>query len=202
MMLPPHQRVCVVGHLLDLHVRLNLGFPFDRGHVEIHGCGTHTQEFVQIAVMLDLSIHVFHFFLSRIHVKTFQVHWKITEGIVFEGLGEVLVVTEREHFCVRVQQTRHKIESLPVLTQICDPPILHVLPDVFAYKWDTDMHWWHGKFSALSSTQTSLLNIPFTSSSPPPSPIVSSMSSLWVFFSDTLFLLTVWDWSVSVVFLT
>ncbi len=35
-----HQRVCVVGHLLDLHVRLKLGFSFDRGHVEIHGCGT------------------------------------------------------------------------------------------------------------------------------------------------------------------
>ena len=74
MMLPPHQRVCVVGHLLDLHVRLKLGFPLDRGHVEIHGCGTHTQEFVQIATMLDLSIRVFHFFMSRLHVKTFQVH--------------------------------------------------------------------------------------------------------------------------------
>jgi hypothetical protein len=48
-LIPPHQRVCVVGHLLDFHVRLNLGFPFDRGHVEIHGCGTHTQEFVQIS---------------------------------------------------------------------------------------------------------------------------------------------------------
>jgi hypothetical protein len=46
----------------------------------------------------------------------------------------VLVVTEREHFCVWVQQTRHKIESLPVLAQICDPSILHVLPDVFAYR--------------------------------------------------------------------
>ena len=47
-LLPTYQRVCVVGHLLDLHVRLKLGLPFDRGHVEIHGCGTHTQEFVQI----------------------------------------------------------------------------------------------------------------------------------------------------------
>ncbi len=36
-LLPPHQRVCVVGHLLDLHVHLKLGVPFDRGHVEIHG---------------------------------------------------------------------------------------------------------------------------------------------------------------------
>jgi hypothetical protein len=80
---PPHQRVCVVGHLLDLHVRLKLGFPFDRGHVKIHVCGTHTQEFVQISTMLDLSIRVFHFSLSRLHVKTFRVHWKITEGIVF-----------------------------------------------------------------------------------------------------------------------
>ena len=44
MMRTPHQRVCVIGHLLDLHVRLKLGFPFDRDHVEIHGCGTHTQE--------------------------------------------------------------------------------------------------------------------------------------------------------------
>ncbi len=26
-LLPPHQRVCVVGHLLDLHVGLKLGFP-------------------------------------------------------------------------------------------------------------------------------------------------------------------------------
>jgi hypothetical protein len=40
----------------------------------------------------------------------------------------------------RVQQTRHKIESLSVLSQICDPPILHVLPDVLAYRLDTDMH--------------------------------------------------------------
>jgi hypothetical protein len=33
MLLPPHQRDCVVGHLLDLLVRLKLGFPFDRlGH--------------------------------------------------------------------------------------------------------------------------------------------------------------------------
>jgi hypothetical protein len=78
MLLPPHQRVCVVGHLLDLHVRLKLGFPFDRGHVEIHGCGTHTREFVQIATILDFS-------LSRLYVKTFQVHGKITEGIVFPG---------------------------------------------------------------------------------------------------------------------
>ncbi len=28
MLFPPHQRVCVVGHLLDFHVRLKLGFPF------------------------------------------------------------------------------------------------------------------------------------------------------------------------------
>ncbi len=84
MLLPPHQRVCVVVHLLDLHVRLKLGFPFDRGHVEIHGCGTHTQEFVQIATMFDfdLSIRVFHFSLSRLYVNFFQVHWKITEVIV------------------------------------------------------------------------------------------------------------------------
>ena len=53
------------GHLLDLHVRLKLGFPFDRGHVEIHGYGTHTQEFVQIATMLDLSIRVFHFSICQ-----------------------------------------------------------------------------------------------------------------------------------------
>jgi hypothetical protein len=72
MLLPPHQRVCVVGHLLDLHVRLKLGFPFDRGHVEIHGCGTHTQEFVQITTILDLSIRVFHFSLSRLYVKLFK----------------------------------------------------------------------------------------------------------------------------------
>ncbi len=70
----PHQRVCVVGHLLDLHVRLKLVFPFDRDHFEIHGCGTHTQEFVLITTMLDLSIQVFHFSLSRLYVKTFQVH--------------------------------------------------------------------------------------------------------------------------------
>ncbi len=63
---PPHQRVCVVGNLLDLHVHLKLGFPFDRGHVEIHGCGTHTQEFVQIDTRLDLSIRVFHFSLSTL----------------------------------------------------------------------------------------------------------------------------------------
>ena len=43
MLCPPHQRVYVVGHLLDLHVRLKLVFPFDRGHVEIHGYGTNTQ---------------------------------------------------------------------------------------------------------------------------------------------------------------
>ncbi len=85
MLLPPHLRVCVVGHLLDLYVRLKLGFPFDRGHVEIHGCGTHTQELVQITTMLDLSIRVFHFSLSTMYVQTFQVHRKITEGIVFPG---------------------------------------------------------------------------------------------------------------------
>ncbi len=73
-LLPPHQRVCVVGHLLDLHVRLKLGFPFDRVHVEVHGYGTLTQEFVQITTRLDLSIQVFLFSLSRLHVKTFQVH--------------------------------------------------------------------------------------------------------------------------------
>jgi hypothetical protein len=65
-LLPTHQRVCVVGHLLDLHVRLKLGLSFDRGHVEIHGFGTHTQEFVQITTMLDLSIRVFHFSLSTL----------------------------------------------------------------------------------------------------------------------------------------
>jgi hypothetical protein len=37
---PPHQRVCVVGHLLDFHVGLKMGFPFEGGPVEIHGCGT------------------------------------------------------------------------------------------------------------------------------------------------------------------
>ncbi len=63
-LLPPHHRVCVVGHLLDLHVRLKLGFPFDRCHVEIHGRGTHTQQFVQIATMLDLSIRVLESFTS------------------------------------------------------------------------------------------------------------------------------------------
>jgi hypothetical protein len=80
MLIPPHQRVCVVGHLLDLHARLKVGFPFDRGHVEIHGCGTHTQEFVQITTMLDLSIRVLHFSLRTLYVKTFQVHGKITGG--------------------------------------------------------------------------------------------------------------------------
>jgi hypothetical protein len=30
-----------------------------------------------------LSIRVFHFSLSTLYVKTFQVHRKITEGIVF-----------------------------------------------------------------------------------------------------------------------
>ncbi len=156
---PPHQRVCVVGHLFDFHVRLKLESPFDRGHVEIYACGTHTQDFVQISTMLDLSIRVFHFSLSRLYVKTFQVHGKITEGIVFPGWGEVLVVTEREYSCVWVQQTRHTIESLPVLVQICDPPILHVLHDVLAYRLDTGMCWWHGKFSEdVSSAQPSLLN--------------------------------------------
>jgi uncharacterized protein YqhQ len=100
MLLPPHQRVCVIGHLLDLHVRLKLGFPFDRGHVEIHGCGTQTQEFVQIATMLDLSIRVFHFSLSRLYVKTFQVHGKITEGIVCQDEGKYLL-SQNE-----VQQTK------------------------------------------------------------------------------------------------
>jgi hypothetical protein len=38
-LLPPHQRVCVVGHLLHFHVGLKLRFPFERGRVEIHGCG-------------------------------------------------------------------------------------------------------------------------------------------------------------------
>ncbi len=47
-LLPPHQRVCVVGHLLDFHVGLKVGFPFDRGRVEIHGWGTYTVELVQI----------------------------------------------------------------------------------------------------------------------------------------------------------
>ena len=53
---PPHQRVCVVGYLLDLHVRLKLVFPIDRGHVEINGSGTNTQEFVQITMMPDYRI--------------------------------------------------------------------------------------------------------------------------------------------------
>jgi hypothetical protein len=73
MLFPPHQRVRVVGHLLDLHVLLKVVFPFDRGHVEVHGCGTHTQEFVQIATRIDLFIRVFLFSLSRLHVKTFQL---------------------------------------------------------------------------------------------------------------------------------
>ena len=34
-LLSPHQRVCVVGHLLDLHVDLKLGFPFEGGRVKI-----------------------------------------------------------------------------------------------------------------------------------------------------------------------
>ncbi len=29
-LLPPQQRVCVVGHLLDFHVRLTVGFPFQK----------------------------------------------------------------------------------------------------------------------------------------------------------------------------
>jgi hypothetical protein len=41
-LLPPHQRVCVVGHLLHFHLDLRLDFPFERGRVEIHGCGTNT----------------------------------------------------------------------------------------------------------------------------------------------------------------
>ncbi len=141
---PPHQRVCVVGHLLDLYVGLRLGFPFERGRVEIHRRCTNTQEFVQIATMPDYSILVIHFSLSTLDAKTFKVHWKKPEGIVFPGWGEVLVVTEREHFCVGVQLTRNKIESLPVLNQFCDPPILQVLPNIFAYWLDTGMGWWHG----------------------------------------------------------
>jgi hypothetical protein len=74
MLFSPHERICVVGHLLDLHVRLKMGCPFDRGHVEIHGCGTNTQDFVQITTRLDLSIQVIHFSLSRTDVKTFEVH--------------------------------------------------------------------------------------------------------------------------------
>ena len=48
-LLPPHQRVCVVGHLLHFHVGLKVGFPFERGRVEIYGCGTNAREVVQIA---------------------------------------------------------------------------------------------------------------------------------------------------------
>ena len=66
MLLPPHQRVCVVGHLLDVHVRLKLGFPFERGRVEIHGYGTNTQEFIQIATMPGCSILLIHFSRSRL----------------------------------------------------------------------------------------------------------------------------------------
>ncbi len=66
--------------------------------------------------------------------------------------GVASLVTVRDYFCVWVQQTRHKIESLPVLDQICDPPILHVLPDVLTYIVDTGMHWWHGKFSVHVSS--------------------------------------------------
>jgi hypothetical protein len=76
MLLPPHQRVCVVGHLLDFHVLY-------RGHVEIHGCGGNTQEFVQITTILDFSIRVIHFSLSRMYIKTFGVHGKKIEDIVF-----------------------------------------------------------------------------------------------------------------------
>jgi hypothetical protein len=68
MVLPPHQRVCVVSHPLDFHVPLKLVFPFDRGHVEIHGCGTHTQEFVQITTVLSLSetgLFVYHESIKR-----------------------------------------------------------------------------------------------------------------------------------------
>ena len=44
-LLSPHQRVCVVGHLLRFHVGLKLGFTFERGQVEIRGSGTNSQEY-------------------------------------------------------------------------------------------------------------------------------------------------------------
>ena len=76
--------VCVLFvHLLEDDLRVEGETQLD--HVEIHGCGTHTQEFVQITKMLDFSIRVFHFSLSTLYVKTFQVHGKITESIVFPG---------------------------------------------------------------------------------------------------------------------
>jgi hypothetical protein len=65
-LLPSHQRVCVVEHLLDLGVGLKLGFPFERGRVEIHGYGTNTQEFIQIATMPGCSILLIHFSRSRL----------------------------------------------------------------------------------------------------------------------------------------
>jgi hypothetical protein len=102
MLLSPHQRVCRWAPV-GLACTLEAGFTLGQRHVEIHGCGTNTQEFVQIATMLDFSIRVIHF------------------------------CCERTRACV--QQTRHKIESLPVLTQICDPSILHVLPDVLCTDW-------------------------------------------------------------------
>ena len=48
-----YQQHLIVGKIgQGIHVDLNLCFPFERGRVEIHGCGTNVQEFVQITTIL------------------------------------------------------------------------------------------------------------------------------------------------------
>ena len=89
MTFPPHQRVCVVGHLLDLHVGLKLGFPFDRGHVEIHGYGTNTQEFVQITTMSGFSWCILVVIHSVLETPDFHIQFRMTlEKVVLYDLSD------------------------------------------------------------------------------------------------------------------
>jgi hypothetical protein len=88
--------------------------PFDWGHVEIHGWCTHTKEFVQISTMVDLSIRVIHFSLSSLDVQTFEVHWKMSEDIVFQVRGSNCCHRTRAFLWVGpTDSTQDKISSCP-----------------------------------------------------------------------------------------
>ena len=52
MLIPPHQRVCVVGHLLDLHGGLKLGFPFERGRPPTWHCTVTSRPLCEVVLTL------------------------------------------------------------------------------------------------------------------------------------------------------
>jgi hypothetical protein len=74
---------------------------------------------------VDIDIHGY--------LKSLQ---EIVTLLVFPQCGEVFVDTEGQRFGARVKKRCNEIKYFPVLVQICDPPVLKVLPNTHAFYFD------------------------------------------------------------------